>query len=194
MTARLRDQTELRVKPRGRVVRRLARRTEFGSPRVLSVVRRRGNWLKVLVAELDNGRRGWVRADAVALGSTRWSLHVDRSARRLVVKRAGRRRWSITVAVGRPANPTPLGRFAVTDKLSPNRPASPYGCCILALTGHQTKLVPGWPGGDRLAIHATPQTSSIGQAASLGCLRAHTSSMRKLMKLVPVGSPVFIRA
>lgn len=77
MTARLRDQTELRVKPRGRVVRRLARRTEFGSPRVLSVVRRRGNWLKVLVAELDNGRRGWVRADAVALGSTRWSLHVD---------------------------------------------------------------------------------------------------------------------
>ena len=50
-----------------------------------------------------------------------------------------------------------MGRFAVTDKLrTEDRADSPYGCCALALTGHQTKLVPGWPGGDRLAIHGTP--------------------------------------
>ncbi len=98
------------------------------------------------------------------------------------------------VAVGRPANPTPLGRFAVTDKLRPNGPASPYGCCIVALTGHQTKLVPGWPGGDRLAVHGTPQPHTVGEAVSLGCLRGGEAPMQRLMKSIPLGSPVFIRA
>lgn len=194
LVARLREPAALRARPGGRVITRIGPRTEFGSARVLSVTRRRGAWLRVLAPELANGRLGWLRADTTVLGRTRWSLHVDRSARRVLVRRAGRAVWSLPVAVGRSANPTPLGRFAVTDKLRPARPASPYGCCILALTGHQTKLVPGWPGGDRLAIHATPQTGSVGRAASLGCLRAHTGAMRRLLRTIPLGSPVFIRA
>ena len=43
-----------------------------------------------------------------------------------------------------------------------------YGCCILALSGHQDNLPAGWPGGDRLAIHGG---SGIGSADSAGCLR-----------------------
>jgi len=65
-----------------------------------------------------------------------------------------------------------------------------FGCCALALSGHQTKLLPGWPGGDRLAIHATPQADSVGRAASLGCLRANTRDMQELMRIVPLGAPV----
>jgi hypothetical protein len=72
--------------------------------------------------------------------------------------------------------------------------SSPYGCCVLALTGHQTKLPPGWPGGDRLAIHATSDTSSIGKAVSLGCMRAASSQARWLIESVPLGTPVFIRS
>ena len=100
----------------------------------------------------------------------------------------------LPVAVGRPGTETPLGRFAVTDKLRTRRADSPYGCCALALSGHQPKLLPGWPGGDRLAIHATPQAASVGQAASLGCMRAHTGDMRALMRAVPLGAPVFVSA
>jgi lipoprotein-anchoring transpeptidase ErfK/SrfK len=120
------------------------------------------------------------------------SLHVDRSARRLTVRRGGRVLRRVTVAVGRPGTETPTGRFAVTDKLRTRRPDSPYGCCAIALSGHQTKLLPGWPGGDRLAIHATPQTETIGDAASLGCLRAGTRDLQALLRIVPLGAPVFV--
>jgi lipoprotein-anchoring transpeptidase ErfK/SrfK len=194
LTARLRRATSLRAAPGGRVVARLDIRTEFDSPRVLGVVRRRGNWLQVLATELPNGKRAWIRAADARLRATAWSIHVDRSARRLVLRRGGRLLERMPVAVGRAGTPTPLGRFTVTDELRPARSDSPYGCCILALSGRQTRLVEGWPGGDRLAIHATPQVETIGEAASLGCLRARTADMRVLMRRVPLGTPVFVRA
>jgi len=98
------------------------------------------------------------------------------------------------IAVGRPGNETPLGRFAVTDRLHTSSPDSPYGCCAVALSGHQTRLEPGWPGGDRLAIHGTPNPETVGTEASLGCMRAYTNDIRALMRRVPLGAPVFVRA
>ena len=82
----------------------------------------------------------------------------------------------------------------MTDKLRVNDPASPYGCCVLALTGHQTKLPADWPGGDRLAIHAAKDPSSIGRAVSLGCMRVRSAEARWLLRVVPLGTPIFIRS
>jgi hypothetical protein len=82
----------------------------------------------------------------------------------------------------------------VTDKLRVSDPGSPYGCCVVALTGHQVKLPEGWPGGDRLAVHATKDTSGLGQAVSLGCMRADPKDARWLLETLPLGTPVFIRA
>jgi lipoprotein-anchoring transpeptidase ErfK/SrfK len=194
LTARVLKVTQLRATPGGRPMHWLGTRTEFDSPRVLSVTERRNGWLRVLASERPNGRAGWIREDRARLASTKLSIHVDRSARRLTLRRDGRAVRSFSVAVGRPGTETPTGRFAVTDKLHPDDPGSPYGCCALALSGHQTKLIDGWPGGDRLAIHATPNVETIGKAASLGCMRAHTGDVRRLMRTVPVGTPVFIRA
>ncbi|MEO8688244.1 MAG: L,D-transpeptidase [Solirubrobacteraceae bacterium] len=194
LTARLLSPTALRDRPGGRPLHRLGVKTEFGSRRVLSVTARRGGWLAVVASERPNGRSGWIPERRVALASTNWSVHVDRSARRLTLRRKGRAIRSFPVAVGRPGTETPTGRFAVTDKLHPDDPGSPYGCCALALSGHQTKLIDGWPGGDRLAIHATPNVETVGRAASLGCMRARTADIRRLMGTVPLGTPVFIRA
>jgi hypothetical protein len=194
LTAALDRRTPLYARPGGRVIERLGRRTEFGSQNVLGVVARRGEWLKVAASQLPNHRRGWVRARHTTLGGTDVDIRVDRSARRAVLRRDGNAVLRFPVAVGRPGNETPLGRYAVTDKLTPEDPTSPYGCCAVALTGHQTKLVPGWPGGDRLAIHGTPATWSIGQAVSLGCMRASAKTLRVLMRRVPLGAPVFVSA
>jgi hypothetical protein len=194
LTARLLSPTALRASPGGRALHRLGLRTEFGSRRILSVTARRSGWLAVIAPERKNGRLGWIPERRVRLASTNFSVHVDRSARRLTLRRAGRPVRSFPVAVGRPGTETPTGRFAVTDKLHPDDPGSPYGCCALALSGHQTKLIDGWPGGDRLAIHATPNAETVGKAASLGCMRAYTGDIRRLMRTVPVGTPVFIRA
>jgi len=192
-TAEVLRRTRLRTAPGGRALARIGPRTEFGSPSVLSVIRRRGAWLAVHAAQLPNGRAGWLPAAAVRLGTVDVSVHVDRSARRLTVRRGDRVLRRFTVAVGRPGNVTPTGRFAVTDKL--RMPAGgPYGCCAVALTGHQLHLPSGWAGGDRLAIHGTNAPWSIGQAASLGCMRAATADIRWLLRRMPLGAPVFIRA
>jgi lipoprotein-anchoring transpeptidase ErfK/SrfK len=184
----------LRATPGGHVVARVGRHTEFGSRRVLAVTGRRGDWLRVIAAERTNEQRAWIRARFVRLGGTNISIHVNRSAHRLVLKRGSHVLRRMPIAVGRPGNETPLGRFAVTDLLRTGRADSPYGCCAVALSGHQTKLEPGWPGGERLAIHGTPNEETVGTAASLGCMRAYDRDIRALMRRVPLGAPVFIRA
>jgi hypothetical protein len=193
-TARVVRDTTLRSSPGGRVLARIGRKTEFGSPRVLAVVGRREGWLRVIAAERENGQRAWIRARAARLDGTNISLRVDRSARRLVLRRGSKVLRRMPIAVGRPGNETPLGRFAVTDLLRTSDLSSPYGCCALALSGHQPKLVPGWPGGDRLAIHGTPNEETVGTEASLGCMRAYDKDIRALMRRVPLGAPVFVRA
>lgn len=193
LTAYMNKAKVLRSRPGGRVVALMKRRTQWRSPRVATVVRRRGNWIGVLAPELRNGRVGWIdgRHD-VELFRTPWSIVVDISKRVVVVRHAGRVVARTPVAVGRPAAPTPRGRFAVTDKLTTGTDFGPYGCCVLATTGHQPNLPQGWGGGDRIAMHATPSPETIGQAASTGCLRATNAVMRRLVRLVPLGTRVTI--
>jgi len=110
------------------------------------------------------------------------------------VRKNGRAVRRFKIAIGSPGHPTPKGRFSVTDKLRVTDPGSPYGCCVLALSGHQVKLPPDWPGGDRLAVHATRDVSSIGKRASLGCMRAQSKHARWLIDTIPLGSPIFVGA
>jgi L,D-transpeptidase catalytic domain len=192
--AAVRRRTTLRASPGGRVLARIGTRTEFGSPRMLAVTRERDGWLRVTASERENGEHGWIRASSARLHGTDVWIRVDRSRREATLRRAGRVLRRFPVAVGRPGTETPLGRFAVTDMLLTRNPDSPYGCCAVALSGHQTKLLPGWPGGDRLAIHATPNPETVGTEASLGCMRAYTRDIRALMRRVPLGAPVVVVA
>ena len=192
--ARLLRPVLLRNRPGGRMLRSLGRRTEFGSERVLAVVGQRPGWLAVLTHHLPNSRAGWIPADGAQLLYEPYTLHVDLSARSLVVRHRGRVARRIAVAIGRTGTATPTGRFAVTDTLVTRRASSPYGCCALALTGRQPNVPQGWSGGDRLAIHGTPDERSIGTRATSGCLRAAKADMRWLVARVPLGSPVRIRA
>jgi lipoprotein-anchoring transpeptidase ErfK/SrfK len=171
-----------------RVLARIGPRTAFGSPMRVAIVETSGEWLAVISAALGNGVRGYVHRSKVRLVHVPVSLEVDRSARWLRVWRMGRVLRTVRIAVGTLATPTPRGRFAITDKLSNFMP-SIYGCCTLALSGHQTRLAPGWTGGDRLAIHAG---SGIGGAVTNGCLRAAGSDMRYLMELLPLGTQVVV--
>ena len=141
---------------------------------MLSVAARRGPWLGVVATELPNGQLAWVNRDnpALQVRRTAYSLHADLSGRWLELRRHGRAdpRASRSRS-GRPGSETPTGRFAVTDKLNGRSFGAYYGCCVLALNGHQPKLPAGWSGGDRLAIHGTDSPGTIG-AAGVGRLPA----------------------
>jgi hypothetical protein len=184
----------LRSKPGGRVVAKLEDRTEFGSSRTFWVAERREGWLGVVAPEVGNGELGWLPddPDAVELYPTAYAVHADLS-RQMVAITYGRRVLSrFPVTVGRAGSETPPGAYAVTDALAGGKLGPYYGCCVLALSGHQTSLPSDWIGGDRIAIHGTP--GPVGGAASLGCMRAANDDMVDLFALVPLGAPVFIRA
>jgi hypothetical protein len=193
--AQLLRRTQLRDRPGGRVVRPLGRHTGYGSERVLWVVARRGPWLAVVSEHMPNSRAGWIPADSATLLFEPYTLHIDLSERKLVVRHEGRAVRRVTVAIGRPEASTPTGRFAVTDLLRVGGGGhGAYGCCALALTGRQPHVPQGWGGGDRIAIHGTTNETTLGTAASSGCVRAADRDMRWLLARIPLGAPGRIRA
>jgi L,D-transpeptidase catalytic domain len=194
LRAVVRGTLPLRDRAGGPVTLSLGAATEFGSRRVLGVAARRGPWLGVVTSERPNGRLAWVRRGhgVLRVRRTRYALHADLSQRRLELRRDGRAVRRMRVGIGGPGAPTPTGRYAITDKLDGSAFGPYYGCCILALSGHQPNLPAGWPGGDRLAIHGTDAAGTIGAASTAGCLRAADSDLRALMRRVPLGTPVFV--
>jgi lipoprotein-anchoring transpeptidase ErfK/SrfK len=186
--------TALRAAPGGRRIGRLSAKTEFKSTRVVAVVGRRGDWLRVITSELPNGKRGWIDARDTDGGVTAYRVRADLSARRIEIVRDGRVVRRIRSAVGEKGTPTPTGRFAITDKVPFTDRGSPYGCCALALSAHQPNTPSEWSGGDRIAIHATPATTSIGRPVTLGCMRVPAADARWLMRHIPLGTQVSIRA
>jgi hypothetical protein len=182
----------LRARPGGRSVGLVGTRTVYGSPLALPVVRKSGDrWLGVVSAAMPNGRLGWIdaKSDALAYSRVRVSLEADLSRRLLRVWAGGRVVRRIGVGIGRAGSSTPTGRFSITDKLRGGTYGSYYGCCILALSGHQPHTPNGWTGGARLAIHG-----GAGGASSAGCLHASTRDLRYLMRVAPLGTQVRIHS
>jgi lipoprotein-anchoring transpeptidase ErfK/SrfK len=186
--------TTMRATPHGRRLARLTTKTQFGSRQTALVVRHVPGWLGVVTTQAGNGKVGWIPLSAVSLDRVHWELKVSLSARRLTVFKGGKVIKRYTVAIGRPAAPTPTGRFAVTDRLTTGDPTGPYGCCILALSAKSPHAIQGWDGGDRIAIHSTPEVSSIGEAVSHGCLRLTLAEGRWLLGHVPLGTPALIKS
>jgi lipoprotein-anchoring transpeptidase ErfK/SrfK len=192
LVALLRRSTDLRASPGGRSIARLRTKTEFGSPEMLWAVKHVPGWLGVMTPQAGNGRVAWIAQSATALSRVSWELKVSLAARRLTVLDHGRVVERYTVAIGAPGAPTPTGRFAVTDRLLTDDPGGPYGCCILALTASAPHAIQGWTGGTRIAIHSSPETSSIGEAASHGCVRVTLPEGRWLLAHIPLGTPTLI--
>jgi lipoprotein-anchoring transpeptidase ErfK/SrfK len=192
LVAQLQHPTPLRASPGGHQLARLTTRTQFGSPEVLWVVNHVPGWLGVMSPQGGNNRVAWIAQSAASLHTVPWEIKVSLPARRLTVLKGDQVVARYTVAVGAPGAPTPSGRFAVTDRLRTGDPAGPYGCCILALSAQSPHAIQGWTGGNRIAIHSTPETSSIGQAASHGCVRVTLPDGRWLLAHIPLGTPALI--
>ena len=187
-------QVRLRLRPDGPTFALSGSHDEYGSRAIFSVTHTRGRWAAVTSSLLPNGKRAWIRLDRRAFVSraTTWRLVADLSSRTLTAYHGGQVALRTPVAIGRPGTETPTGRFAITDKLDGRRHGAAYGCCVLALSGRQPKVVVDGVAG-RMAIHGTDHPDGIGYPDSLGCLHASDRVLRRLWRLVPVGTPVFIR-
>ena len=160
-TALVNGPTTLYREPGGRVRITLRSEPSGARPRVLGVVqpaRRLARRAGIGAQE----RRGRLAAHAAAPGSTACpgrSTPTSPSGCSTCAT-TGKVVRKLQVAIGRRGNPTPKGRFTVTDKLRVTDPGSPYGCCVLALTGHQNRPAAGLA-GRRPAGHPRDQRRAL---------------------------------
>ncbi len=183
----------VRDAPDGRVLGGLDDQTEFGSPRVFSVLKRRDEWLQVTIAAYDDNRPLWIRADPYSLdfSTTDVAIRADLAGRSLTYEVGGEVRRRMPMTVGAAGTETPSGRFAVSDVVRAKDGLDPvYGCCAVVLSAIQDDLPASWPGGNRVGIHGT--RGAVGEAASLGCMRLGAADIAWLANHVPLGAPVFV--
>lgn len=105
-------------------------------------------------------------------------IDINIRAKTLTVYRNGTISREYLVATGKPSTPTPTGTFTIVNKEID--PGGPYGTRWLGLS------IKGY------GIHGTNDPSSIGTAASNGCIRMYNEDIESLFNITPVGTTVRI--
>ena len=96
------------------------------------------------------------------------------------------------VAVGKNSTPTPQGKYVVINRV-PN--PTWYGPQGPVAPGKSNPIGTRWMGLSvaGYGIHGTNAPSSIGHAASHGCIRMRQQDLEELFDLVEIGTPVEIQ-
>ena len=150
-------------------------------------------WVRIGLPMRPNGSTGWVELDSVELYAVEGRIVIDLSDRELILYRDGQEILRTSTAVGTSRNPTPTGEFYVTDRVRLANPNSPWGPYALGLSA-RSDTITEYNGGDGIiGIHGTNRPGSIGNAASLGCVRLSNEAITQLYELVVIGTPVEIR-
>jgi L,D-transpeptidase ErfK/SrfK len=113
--------------------------------------------------------------------------------RKLVLLEDGQVKRIYPVAVGRPATPSPAGKFQVVVRLE--NPTYYHPGKVIA-PGASNPLGTRWIGLNQkgYGIHGTNEPRSVGKAASHGCIRMAKADLEELFRLINVGDEVEIRS
>ena len=170
----------------------LPEKTVLGTPTVVSVIDESPGWIEALLPGRPTGQTGWIRARDVEVFTLEREVIVDLDERRLTVLSDGEEVFESEVAVGSEVSPTPTGTFFVTDAVRLTSPGGPWGPYAFGLSA-RSDVVTEFNGGDGIVgIHGTNQPWSIGEAASLGCVRLPNDVIEILWDIMAVGMKVTI--
>jgi lipoprotein-anchoring transpeptidase ErfK/SrfK len=163
---------------------------------VISYEKRRdendGLWVRVPLSTLPNGRQGWVPRDALGdFHRVQTHLVIDRARLRAYLLRNGRTVFETSIGVGRPRWPTPAGEFYVRVRLEHFRDPM-YGPVAFG-TNARSPWLTDWPRGGVIGIHGTNTPQLLPGRISHGCIRMRNAAIRRLARLMPLGTPVSIR-
>ncbi len=114
----------------------------------------------------------------IPVNPRRIEIVVNISAKTLTVYQKGVPIYEFPIATGKPETPTPVGVFEVINKQLD--PGGPYGTRWLGLSKR------GY------GIHGTNDPSSIGTAASNGCIRMFNKDVEQLFDITNTGTVVRI--
>ena len=121
--------------------------------------------------------------------TTKRVIVVSLEDHKLALVEDGKVKKVYTVAVGKPSTPSPVGTFTIARRVMnptyshdgrvvPPGPNNPVGTRWMGLS------IPGY------GIHGTNVPSSIGKAASHGCIRMARKDLEELYPMVEVGDTV----
>lgn len=146
-------------------------------------------WLKRI-----NGRKLLVEGKTIRVPKERYTLVVDKKAKKLFWKRGPEILKSYPVSVGKEGTETPEGEFRVKDKIK--NPVWYRMNQVFPPESPENLLGTRWLGLDHkgYGIHGTRLPGSIGSAASHGCIRMYNQDVEELFTWVPVGTRVIIGA
>ena len=171
---------------------RIARFTYYGLDDVVLVLRRKGRWSEVRYSGLGR-RTGWVWSRALSRPRlTRMQVVVSRRTKRLTVYREGRRVMRAPVGVGARGSPTPGGRFFLRERIVPHDEGGIYGALAFG-TSTYSRYRTDWPGGGQVGVHGTDQPGLIPGRISNGCVRVRNRSIRRVDRVVGIGTPLRVR-
>lgn len=126
-------------------------------------------------------------------------LTLDRSSYTLRFWKNLKLARTYTVAVGQEGLETPEGLYEIQDKQENptwNVPESDWAGSLAGQSippGPSNPLKARWMGiYEGAGIHGTEETSSLGTAASHGCVRMSIPDVEELYELVEVGTPIYI--
>jgi|SRR5689334_12219666 len=131
-------------------------------------------------------------AAPAAQSQTRRKVVVSIPHRKLALIENGAVKKVYPVAVGASKSPSPAGTFEVKNRLV--KPTYYHPGKVIA-PGADNPLGTRWIGlsSKGYGIHGTNVESSIGKAASHGCIRMHRQDLEELFANVQVGDQVEIR-
>jgi lipoprotein-anchoring transpeptidase ErfK/SrfK len=155
-------------------------------------------WVQVRLPWRPNDAAGWVDANDVILDRTRWRIEVSTARRKLTLYSGGAPVRTISVVVGKPSTPTPVGMFAIAWAI-PWHPNDFLGSWVLQLTAH-SNVLQQFDGGDgTVGIHGRGGASlldPLGSARSHGCIRLSNASIDWLVRTISAsrlpGTPVHV--
>ena len=179
-----------------RRIERLHADTEDGFREVYLVLRQwtdpQGReWFGVRIPKRPNGQQGWVRAERLGTPRVvRTLLVINRRSLRATLFRKRRRAWSSPIGVGKSGTPTPAGRFWIRERIWTGDPGGLYGPVAFGTSAYS--VLSDWPGGGVVGIHGTNEPGLIPGRPSHGCIRVPNPAIRRLAKLMPIGTPVRI--
>jgi len=183
---------------RSGAVGRLAPRTPEGTTNIVLVLDRAKDadgslWLRVRLPVLPNNTTGWVPRSALGgYGIVRTQLVVDLGDRRATLFRNGKVVFQAVAGVGTARFPTPRGRFYVRNKLTRYR--DPFYGPVAFGTSARSATLTDWPAGGFVSIHGTNRPDLLPGAVSHGCIRLPNEAIVRLARLLPIGTPLTIKA
>lgn len=163
-----------------------------GQRRVFLVAARRVGWEKVYLPKRPDGITGWVRARSVALDYDPYGVVVSLRRHRLWVYREGRAIVATKAGVGRSVTATPKGTYFLATLLKQPDPHGVYGPYAFGTSAFSNVYYHFGGGPGEIGLHGTDEPARLGTNVSHGCIRISNATIRRLAKLLPLGTPVVI--